>query len=204
MAIATNQDAPVVVTENWSRGDWMQTYTNRKFYPMDPRAEDVDPFDIARGISMQCRYNGHVEKFYSVAEHCVLIADYLWDNGAPVEEVIWGLLHDATEAYVGDMIRPLKRHMPDFSSAEDCVMEAILLRFNQMVSPMPQSVRDADNGILLDELAALKGRPPGEWETHGVQALGITIEAWSQKRAEDEYLKRLEALVGRDLLYTWK
>lgn len=182
--------------ENWIAGGWMHTFSNRQFYPLNPRPEDVDPYDIARGISMQCRYNGHVSKFYSVAEHCILIADAMESAGHPKEEVLWGLLHDATESYVGDMIRPLKRSMPEFSLAEDRVMDAILLRFDQPITAMPESVRDHDNAILLDERAALKGTAPGVWEDYGVEPLGVGIQGWSPAQAETEYLSRLGWLTG--------
>jgi hypothetical protein len=86
------------------RGDWMQTFTGRAFYPLDPRPEDIDPVDIAHALSLICRYGGHSSRFYSVAEHCVLMS-----HAVAPEHALWALLHDATEAYLGDMIRPLKR-----------------------------------------------------------------------------------------------
>src|SRR4051812_20612492 len=93
---------------DWLRGDWMQTYTGRAFWPLDAQPEDVDPLDIAAALSMLCRYGGHVSRFYSVAEHCLLMSEAV----AP-EHALWALLHDATEAYMGDMVRPLKRQMPE-------------------------------------------------------------------------------------------
>ncbi|MDO4254358.1 MAG: hypothetical protein Q4C81_04310 [Kocuria sp.] len=101
---------------SWQRGNWMQTYTGRRFYPLDSRPEDVDVVDVAHALSMQCRYNGHVRLFMSVAEHCVLVSRLV-----PSEHALWGLLHDATEAYVGDMVRPLKLHMPEYRAVEDRV-----------------------------------------------------------------------------------
>jgi hypothetical protein len=101
-------------TRGWHRGGWMQTFTGRQFFPMDPRPEEVDPTDIAHALSLLCRYNGHVDRFYSVAEHCVHLSYVV-----PPEHALWALLHDATEAYVGDMISPLKIHMPGYRAAED-------------------------------------------------------------------------------------
>lgn len=63
--------------EAWSRGDWMQTYTGRRFYPLDPRSDEIDPADIAHALSLLCRYGGHVDRFYSVAEHCVLMSEWV-------------------------------------------------------------------------------------------------------------------------------
>ena len=86
------------------KGDWIQTFTGRAFYVLDPRPEDVDIEDIAHALSMQCRFAGHCREFYSVAQHSVT-ASWL----VPPEDALWGLLHDAAEAYVVDLPRPIKR-----------------------------------------------------------------------------------------------
>jgi hypothetical protein len=105
-------------------GDWMQTYTGRAFWPLAPQADDIDPADIAHALSMLCRYGGHVERFYSVAEHCVLMS-----YAVPPGYALWALLHDATEAYMGDMVRPLKRSMPEYQAAEARLSAVICDRF---------------------------------------------------------------------------
>ncbi len=170
-----------------SRGSWMQTYTGRQFFPMDPDPAEVDIRDIAHALSMQCRYNGHVQRFYSVAEHCVLVS-----RAVPPKHALWGLLHDATEAYVGDMVRPLKNHMRAYQQAEDRVMQAIAEKFD--ISPeMPAAVRETDTLLLLDERAALLGEPPAPWAVEG-EPLGMEISAWNPERAEAEYLARFEEL----------
>lgn len=172
------------------RGRWMQTYTGRQFFPMDPRSEDIDVADIAHALSMQCRYNGHVRRFYSVAEHCVLMSRVV----SP-ENALWALLHDATEAYVGDMIRPLKLHMPDFQAAEDQVMLAIAEKFG--IDPeMPDEVHEVDARILLDERAALMSAPAADWGLNDLRPLGIDIPAWPPARAETAYLVRLDELTS--------
>lgn len=178
-----------IITEQSTRhrGNWMQTFTGRQFYPMDPRPEDVDVVDIAHALSMQCRYNGHVREFMSVAEHCVLVSRLV-----PAEHALWGLLHDATEAYVGDMVRPLKLHMPEYRAVEDRVMLAIAQKFG--IDPeMPTGVKSADTRILLDERAALLGEPAGEWQIDG-EPFGVEIPAWDPAAAEQEYLLRFAEL----------
>lgn len=167
----------------------MQTYTGRQFYPLDPRPEDVDVVDIAHSLSMQCRYNGHVQKFMSVAEHCVLVSRLV-----DPEHALWALLHDATEAYVGDMVRPLKLHMPEYRAVEDQVMVAIAQKFG--IDPvMPPEVKDADSRILLDERAALLGPPAANWNIAG-EPFGVEIPAWDPATAELEYLLRFAELTG--------
>lgn len=90
------------------RGDWMQTYTGRQFWPLDPLPEDVFIEDIAHALSMQCRYAGHVTRFYSVAEHSVLIA-----RCAPPEAKLYALLgaSDAFEQFINNT--------PDLDAGEE-------------------------------------------------------------------------------------
>jgi hypothetical protein len=184
------------------RGSWMQTYTGRAFYPLDPRVEDVDIIDIAHGLSMQCRYNGHVDRFYSVAEHCVLMADYflaemaaerIWAHEAH-HFALWALLHDAAEAYIGDMVRPLKVHMPDFCAADDNVTAVIATRFELRGTTIPPEVKTVDTRILLDERAELLVPAPGAWTIEGMEPLGVDIQAWGPARAKAEYLSRFGEL----------
>lgn len=173
------------------RGDWMQTYTGKAFWPLDPRPEEVDPLDIARALSMICRYGGHTSRFYSVAEHCVLMSEAV----AP-EHALWALLHDATEAYVGDMIRPLKRMMPAYAQAEDALMAVICHRFG--LDPVcPAEVKDADNRILVNERKALMVTPPPHpWAAiEDLEPLPVTIHGWSPSQASGVYYARLYDLL---------
>ena len=82
------------------KGDWFLTYTGRQFWPLDPRPEDICIRDIAHHLSLCCRFNGACRVHYSVAQHSVMVANIL-----PAPLRFWGLMHDATEAYVGDMVR---------------------------------------------------------------------------------------------------
>ena len=175
----------------WHRGDWMQTYTGQQFYPLAPRAEDVDLLDIAHALGMLCRYNGHTQRFYSVAEHCVLMSQAV----AP-EHALWALLHDATEAYVGDMIRPLKLNMPDYRKAEDLVMAAIAEKFGLDGVVMPPEVKDVDTRILLAERNALLAESPRPWSVHGAP-LDVEIQAWSPTQAKMAYLVRFSEITGK-------
>lgn len=134
-------------------GDWMITYTGRRFWPLDPRPEDVDFRDIGHALSLICRYGGHVRRFYSVAEHCNLLAKYFLERG----DFTWAryaLLHDAEEAYIGDMIRPLKPSMPAFKAAGSLIEQVVLKRAG-LDLPLPHEIHEADAGIIGDEARAL-------------------------------------------------
>lgn len=170
--------------------DWMQTFTGGRFTPLEPRAQDVRASDIAHALGMLCRYNGHVRRFYSVAEHCVLLS-----HAVAPEHALVALLHDATEAYVGDMIRPLKVDMPAYQEAEHRVWEAIAEHFGIPVD-VPAEVKTADTRILLDERAALMNAPD-EWGIEHLEPLGVRIHAWAPATAAGEFLVRLHELRDR-------
>ena len=171
------------------RGDWMQTYTGRKFWPLDPREEDIDPADIAHALSLICRFGGHARRFYSVAEHCVLLSYAV----AP-EHALWALLHDAAEAYVGDMVRPLKRSMPWFREAEGRILAEIVGRFDLQPRWMPHAVIDADNRILHSERVALLRPTADHWPTDDLEPLPVQVTGWLPAVAAKAWRDRLEEL----------
>ncbi|MCW5954402.1 MAG: hypothetical protein KIT69_19295, partial [Propionibacteriaceae bacterium] len=163
-----------------------------RFWPLDPRPEEVVPEDIAHALSLICRYGGHATRFYSVAEHCVLLS-----YAVPQEHALWALLHDAAEAYIGDMVRPLKRSMPNYRIIELRILAAIAERFN-LSGPIPDEVIDADNRILRTERAAVLTPTNDHWLTDDLEPLPVTIVGWQPELAEVCYLDRLlELLDGR-------
>jgi 5'-deoxynucleotidase YfbR-like HD superfamily hydrolase len=172
-------------------GDWMMTFTQRQFWPLDPRVEDVDVRDIAHALAHQCRYNGHSACFYSVAEHSVLLADRF---SADRYMARYALLHDAAEAYLGDIIRPLKPFLPGFAEVEQKVERVIFDRFG-LVDALPLEVKLADTRILMDERNALFDPEEAErlgWRTG--QALGVTLLLLGPDEAEAMFLDRFGAL----------
>lgn len=162
-------------------GDWMQTYTGRMFWPMDPRPEEVNIADIAHALSMQCRYAGHCLRFYSVAEHCVLLSQAV----AP-EHALWALLHDASEAYLVDVPRPVKPFLAGYREAEARVMAVIAGNFG-LSAEMPDEVKDADNRILEDERRQNMSDPPAEWRVG--PPLGVTLQFWTPEVARRRFLE---------------
>lgn len=173
-------------------GDWMQTYTGRAFWPLDPRVEEIDPLDIAHALSMICRYGGHTKTFYSVAEHCVLLS-----YAVSPENALWALLHDAAEAYVGDMVRPLKYQLPRYRAAEDNLLDHIAARFG-LEPGIPAEVKEADNRILLSERQVLMTSPPRSWGPVEEQdPLPVTIRFWTPALASGAYFTRLHELLDQ-------
>lgn len=175
------------------RGDWIQTFTGRAFWPLDPRPEEVEIADIAHALAHQCRYAGHVRRFYSVAEHSVLLA-----RSVSPKNALWALLHDASEAYLVDLPRPVKREVRGYREAEAVVMLAICARFGLTVE-MPQEVHLADGRILTDERQQAMAAPPMPWKAEEqVEPLGVTLPFWSPVKAELEFMAMFDRLsVGR-------
>lgn len=167
--------------------DWIQTFTGKQFWPLDPRPEEVCIEDIAHGLSMKCRYNGHTKMFYSVAEHSIHVSHWL-----PTGLQLWGLLHDAGEAYLPDVPRPIKPMLTGFRDLEDRVMLAVCRRFG-LNCPEPPEVKRIDTAILADEMAQVMGPPPANWHLPE-DPLGVTIEGWLPERAEKEFLARFKRL----------
>jgi len=124
-----------------------------------------------------------------VAEHSVRVARAL-----PRELARWGLLHDATEAYVGDLPRPIKQQLPTYRAAEEELMRLVAARFD-LPWPMPPEVVEADTVLLATEARDLMAPPPADWEL-GVEPLPERIEPWPAERAKREYLACWEALGG--------
>lgn len=168
-------------------GDWMQTYTGRRFWPIDPRPQEVDGRDIARALSLLCRFGGHAPTgFYSVAEHSVLVSEIL-----PEPLKLWGLLHDASEAYVADIVRPAKRFISGYAEVESRIMRAIAKKFD-LPPEMPEAVKRADEAVLCAEYyqlgfdaVALQG-----WNLSEPPA-PVTIRQLSPAEAEAAFLGAL-------------
>ena len=176
-------------------GDWIQTSSGQVFYPLDPRPEEIHIEDIAHSLSMQCRFLGHCRDFYSVAEHSVRVAREL-----PPELQKWGLLHDAAEAYLGDMVRPLKYHsgaMGDlFRMYEAALMVAVCQAFELPIKE-PAEVRRMDNVLLMTEKRDLVKMKPKPWEDTEQPLPGI-IDPWSPSYAKKEFLRTLTLINHRE------
>lgn len=116
------------------------------FDVFNPRLEDIKIEDIAHSLSNVCRYGGHSPKFYSVAQHCVICS---YEEGSTLEKLEF-LLHDASEAYLADMPRPIKRNMPNYIEMEDSLLELIFKKFN-LNFPLSERVHQVDDNVLAFE-----------------------------------------------------
>lgn len=167
-----------VAVEGARLGSPIHTFTGREFWPMDPRAAEVDIEDIAHALSMQCRYAGHGLQFYSVAEHSVLIAC----KCSPPNR-LHALLHDASEAYLVDVPWPVKAFLPGYKEAEARVMASVWDRYG-MHHGNPYEVDSLDHNIIADEMAQNMVRPDPAYDN----PLGIDLNFWSPKEAKAAFL----------------
>ncbi len=144
-----------------SGNPWNQTFSGKVFDLVNPDPESVSIKDIAVALANQCRFNGHTRRFYSVAEHCLYVSRAV--SGISREMAYYGLMHDAAEAYVGDVVAPLKSLLPEYRAVEERVWRAICVRFNLPVE-LPGAVHIADKCMLATELEYLLLAPPKPWD----------------------------------------
>lgn len=174
--------------------NWIATYSGGWIYPLNPDPRHIVIEDIAHSLANQCRFTGHVKNFYSTGQHCVL-ASYL----VPREYALWALLHDASEAYISDIARPIKKakEFGDFYLvAEEKLMKAVIERFGlEDTLPMPECVKKADDLMLWTEMRDLMPNDPPE----GVEMLDMEIDPWLPAKAERSFIARYNALTSPGL-----
>lgn len=169
---------------------WILTQSGRQFDLLRPTAAMVCPPDIAHALAHLCRFNGHTRTHYSVAQHSLLVASLV-----PGPHQLVALLHDATEAYIGDMTRPLKALLPNFSETEETLWGVICERFN--LDPiLPECVIRADLVALATERRDLMPHHPGEWPClKGIPAMPERIIPLTAPEASLQYFSSLMELM---------
>lgn len=135
-------------------GPNMQTFSGKPYYPLNPRICDVRIDDIAHHLSMICRFSGAVKFHYSVGQHSLLVSDIAQQMAAPGEKLLMayiGLMHDATEAYLNDVIKPIKDDLKGYNEIEKRNWEVIDARFKLPSEGLPDVVKRADILALVIE-----------------------------------------------------
>lgn len=186
------------------RGPWLATSLGGMWSIEHPHPRDVFIEDIAAGLSRTCRYGGQIKKsalFYSVAEHCVLMTDWAMAHGIvrSREEGLKLLLHDASEAYLGDIPSPLKVMLPDYRRLEDRAQSVIERAFglDRPMAVFPKAiVKEIDLRIRFDERehlienpALLLGKTSMRSE-HGddLEPLGVRLSCLDPAAAQRDFL----------------
>jgi hypothetical protein len=163
---------------------YMQTASGKFFNIVHPEPDQIDIYDIAAALSKTCRFGGHCVKFYSVAEHSVLVSQRVSHENA-----LAALMHDAAEAYLGDVPRPLKPLLTNYRQLELNVMSTIANKFG-FLFPLPSEIKIADTAILTDEREQNMVSTPltGEEWGNRLPRLNIGLGFWSPAKASYEFL----------------
>lgn len=171
---------------------WTQTYSGAAYYPLEPHRTEYRLLDIAHALSNLCRYGGACRRFYSVAEHSVLVSLQV-----PPEHALQALMHDATEAYLVDVPKPIKALLRGYEEIEQATWRAIAIAFDLPVQ-MHESVHRADLAVLLAEKEHLLGRSPQPWcMAPDVEPARLgEIQCLAPREAKAMFLERFAVLDG--------
>jgi 5'-deoxynucleotidase YfbR-like HD superfamily hydrolase len=178
-------------------GDFIYTYTGRKFYATNPRVCDIELEDIIWALSKICRFGNHCHMHYSVAQHSVL-ASYL----VPEHLALTTLMHDASEAYMGDIVRPLKRY-PELAKVVEGIERRISIAISKMyglVYPLPPEVIKADNIMLFTEKRDVMHHidQSVQWVAEEkYEKLRFTIRPCSESKARQMFRNRFYELYNK-------
>lgn len=186
--------------------DWMQTFVGVAFRPLHPDPDLVDARDLAHHLAAVNRYTGATAWPYSVGEHACRVAREVWERATAAGAsdldrallALAALLHDGSEAYLNDMVRPLK-HAPElaaYRAAERPVQAAVYAAFGlPATADLHPWIKDADNALLTAEAPALLGYPPGPWGLERYAAARPITRPLRWWEAEEAFSSLLFALV---------
>lgn len=179
------------------KGDWFLTHSRVKFYPVDPRLEEINIHDIAHHLARIGRFCGSYDcDFYSVGQHSVLVADLVFEGltgvALPARKLfaLAALLHDASESYLNDIVSPLK-HSPEmagYREAEDRLQELIIKRFGLEGAEDAHGVIKAADYALLNAEADQLFKPRLEWAAEYPKSIVIT--PWTPSVAARVFMSR--------------
>ncbi len=169
---------------------WIETYTGIKFNVFNIRIDNISIYDIAHSLSMCCRFNGHTRSFLSVAEHCVHTSTLCRPENALV-----GLLHDAAEAYLSDVPRPIKKWLPEIKRLDDNLTGIIFKRFG-CPEQVPEEIKLIDRRLCITE-AKQSGMNIKNWRDPQIPLKDFSIKWWYPAQAETQYLRRFFELGGK-------
>jgi hypothetical protein len=179
----------VLSTNSDGATDWIETHSAKYFQYLKRNPENIVIEDIAHALSQICRFSGQCKEFYSVAQHCCIVHDV-----APSHLKLDGLLHDASEAYISDIPRPVKTIVYQIKELETFIQMQVAQRF-KLSFPYKSQIEILDTQLMLAEAQQLF-RQKVAWWVEGMDPLDVIVTpCWNPKIAETEFLKRFDKLV---------
>lgn len=180
-----------MTTPSTIHGPTIQTYSGQYFDLVNPDPATICIEDIAQGLANVCRFAGQCRRFYSVAQHSVLVSRLV-----PEDLALAALLHDAAEAYCGDVTAPLKSVLPEYRRIQRSIEQAIALRFGLYAWDAPE-IKRADLVALATERRDLMPPCLAQWECLvGVECVPEMIQPHSPAGSKYFFLQRYEELGG--------
>lgn len=176
---------------------WIQTYSGKKFWPLEPHSDDICIEDIAHALSLICRFGGHCKEFYSVGQHSIVGAQYLKRKGN-IHAAYEFLFHDASETYLCDLTRPIKHASllgSQYKKAEKKLQQAVASKFN-FDFPNSKLVTQTDIRMLLTEKRDLLIHSDAEWveKEDEYPCFKDKIVPWSPVETEQGFLRTYHSL----------
>lgn len=136
------------------------TYSGIRMNPVQPQKDDIDIKDIAHALSLVCRGGGHVTHFYSVAQHCLVCAEEAGLRGHSLRVQLGALLHDGSEAYMSDLVRPVKEQIPQYRTIENRLIDTIWEAFvpgEPLTEEERRIIKEIDDDVMSWDMKILLG-----------------------------------------------
>ena len=198
---ATETAAPIPTNAFGCFKNTIRTRSGRYLDLLDPQTHQIDFGDIAGGLSKICRFGGQIGthfrpwEFYSVAEHCVHCAEQASADGLSLNHQRDALMHDASEAYIGDIVKPLKVLLPQYAELEERLMQRIEIKFFLSFRTTQAEVTEIDHAMLIAERKHFFTRDDVEWTGQkNVRTISPVLIGWHPSDAEKRFTEKARAL----------
>jgi len=170
-------------------GNYFETYTGKKFYPLDPKPEEIDIRDIAHALSLICKFGGHCPKFYSIAQHSIYLSTELRKLGYNSTMQLYGLLYNASETYVGSIPRSVKISLSGYLFTEKNIQNAIWRTFKLYIPTEKDHViiKEVINNLLIHEREQLMGNF-NDWKRKVYTKLDFKINIMPNYEVEKAFI----------------
>lgn len=179
--------------------DYILTYKKIKFRPLEPVAEDIYIEDIAHSLSLLCRANGHYSDFYSVGAHCLNCYEEAIARKESPRVKMACLLHDATEAYISDITRPVKKYLQEYQNIEEKLSKVIYEKFlgSPLTAYEEKMVKIIDDAMLYYEFLEF-----GAYElSEEIPYVAATPDFYkgNSKQVEKQYIEAFNSIDLNDI-----